>query len=283
MGPMARCCLLLTGILLIATVDFFSGNEIRTFPLYYGPISFAAWSFGLRGAVAAAGVCAGAWFGSNQLAGMQVSHSMIWVANTLMQGASFTLVGVLVARLRLALSRERALSRTDPLSGVLNRRAFYEDGHRLLALCRRGQRPITLAYLDLDDFKAVNDEFGHQVGDRLLRGLAQTLQSSVRSSDVVARMGGDEFAVLLPELGADEGRQLLERLHAAAGRPDATLPCAVTVSIGAVTFLTAPDSVEGMIGLADSAMYSAKRGGKDRVSLEVLGPDPRPIGAAALI
>jgi diguanylate cyclase (GGDEF)-like protein len=272
-GRVTRGGLVLGGILLIALADFFSGVEVRTFPLYYAPISVAAWYFGRAGSVAAASLCALAWFESNQLAGMQFSDPAIWVANTIVQGASFAIVGLLVASLKLALSRERALSRIDPLCCLLNSRAFYEDSDRLLALCRRGKRPVTLAYLDLDNFKAVNDAFGHKAGDNLLRAVAQVLQSSVRSSDLAARLGGDEFAMLLPELGPDEARQTLERLRAALSQLSPDPSCAVTASVGAVTFMVAPDDAEAMVQMADSAMYSAKEGGKNRVHLQLIDRD----------
>jgi diguanylate cyclase (GGDEF)-like protein len=263
----------LAGILLIAAFDFLSGVEVRVFPLYYVPISIAAWYFGRAGAVAAASLCALGWFGSNQLGGLQFSHPMIWVANTLVQGASFTIVGLLLASLKLAVSRERALSRTDSLCPLLNSRAFYEDSGRILALCRRSKRPVTLAYLDLDNFKAVNDAFGHKAGDNLLRTVAQILQSLVRSSDVAARLGGDEFAILLPELGPQEATQTLERIHGALTQPAGNLSCAVTVTIGAVTFMMVPDDIQAMVQMADSVMYSAKKDGKNRVHLEVIGGD----------
>ncbi len=272
-GRVIRGGLVLGGILLIAVADFFSGVEVRTFPLYYAPISLAAWYFGRAGSVAAASLCALAWFESNQLAGMQFSHPAIWVANTIVQGTSFTIVGLLVASLKLALSRERALSRIDPLCRLLNSRAFYEDSDRVLAVCRRGNHPVTLAYLDLDNFKAVNDALGHKAGDNLLRAVAEVIQSSVRSRDLAARLGGDEFAILLPELGPDEVRQTLERLRVALRQPTLDLSCDVTASIGAVTFMRAPDDVQAMVQMADSVMYSAKADGKNRVLLQLIGRD----------
>jgi diguanylate cyclase (GGDEF)-like protein len=271
-----RSGFVLGGILLIAYVDFSSGVELRVFPLYYVPISFAAWHFGRAGAVVTASLCAFAWFGSNQLAGMQFSHPAVWVANSILQGASFTIVGLLVAGLKLAASRARALSRMDSLCPLLNSRAFYEDCGRLLALCRRAKRPVTLAYLDLDDFKAVNDTRGHAQGDALLRTIAQTLLSSIRSSDVAARLGGDEFAIMMPELGPNEARQTLERLRRALGQPTPDLFCTIAVSVGAVTFMMAPDDAQAMVQMADSVMYSAKKDGKNRIHLKVVR------GAAAL-
>ena len=264
--------LVLAAILLIAVADFFSG-EVRTFPLYYAPIALAAWHFGLAGSVAAALLCALAWLGANQLAGVQYSHPAIWAANVILQGISFAVVGILVAKLEVALSRARALSRTDSLCPLLNRRAFYEDSNRLLALCRRGQRPVTLAYLDVDKFKTVNDVLGHEAGDSLLIAVAETIQSSVRSSDLVARLGGDEFAILLPELGPEDVRQTLERLGVLLSRLSPDPACVVTVSIGAVTCRTAPVDVQAMFPTADSAMYAAKKEGTDQVHLRLVEKD----------
>jgi diguanylate cyclase (GGDEF)-like protein len=138
---------------------------------------------------------------------------------------------------------------------------------------RRGKRPVTLAYLDLDDFKAVNDALGHKGGDNLLRAVARILQSSVRSSDLAARLGGNEFAVLLTGLGPEEARQTLERLRASLTQPPTDTSSAVTVSIGAVTFMMPPDDIQAMIQMADAVLYSAKKDGKNRIHLDVIGPD----------
>ena len=262
------------GIALIAAVDFLSGVELRVFPLYYAPISLAAWHFGRSGAVLTALASAAGWFGANQLGGLQFSHPGIWVANTLVQGASFAVVGLLVAGLRTALAREQTLSRKDPLCGLLNSRAFYQEGGRLLELCRRTSRPITLAYLDLDNFKAINDRRGHEAGDGLLRAFADQMRNSVRSSDIPARLGGDEFALLLPELDADAARLALSRLHVALTQSLSAGHDGATLSIGAATFVAIPADVEAMVRSADSIMYAAKRSGKNQVRLDVVGASP---------
>jgi len=259
------------GVVVIGSVDYFSGTELRVFPLYYAPISLVAWYRGHSGAVIVAALCGVSWLGSNLLAGLHFSSAGIWVANTLVQGASFAIVGLLIAKLRAALIRERGLSRTDPLTSLLNSRAFYEEGGRLLALCRRNGRPITMAYIDLDDFKTVNDRQGHQAGDDLLRRVAELLAASIRPSDISARLGGDEFAVLLPEAGRYEAAVTLERLRSLLADTFGSSQCAVTVSIGGVTFVTAPDSVEDMVQQADSRMYMAKTTGKNRIHLEISG------------
>ena len=163
-APQPRATLVWTvgvaGIAVIAFVDYLTGSELRVFPLYYLPVAFVAWHRGRPGALIAALLCAAAWFDSNIMAGMRNSSNWIWVGNTIVQGLSFATVGVLIATLRAALVREVGLSRIDPLTSLLNSRAFYEEARRMMALCRRKGRPITIAYIDLDNFKAVNDEIG---------------------------------------------------------------------------------------------------------------------------
>ena len=259
------------GIAVIGCVDFYSGTELRVFPLYYAPISFIAWYRGGRDAFIAAVLCSLSWFGSNLLAGQSYSSDSIWVANTLMQGTSFATVGILIASLRAALIREQGLSRTDPLTSLLNSRAFYEEAARLLALCQRKGRPATVAYLDLDGFKEINDQLGHQAGDELLKSLARVLRASSRPSDLVARLGGDEFVFLFPEVGPQDAAVALERLRAALADTLGFRPGHVTGSIGAVTFLSISEDVEAMVRRADAGMYAAKEAGKNRVFLEVVG------------
>lgn len=261
------------GILAIALLDFVSGTEIRIFPLYYAPIALAAWTLGRNAALGAATVCALCWLISNQLAGQHYSHPVIWVINTVVQGASFAIIATLVTHLRAILARERALSRTDGLTGLMNHRAFYEASERVLRLSRRTGRPVTLAYLDLDDFKLVNDTLGHLRGDELLRDVALVLQSTLRSTDLTARLGGDEFAVLLPDLGADQAEQALRRLHTAINHAARAGASPISVTIGAVTVAAPRDDVEPLVRLADAALYVAKAAGKNRVNVQVAESD----------
>jgi diguanylate cyclase (GGDEF)-like protein len=258
------------GIAAIASVDFLTGTELRVFPLYYGPISLVAWHVGRPGALIVAGLSGLAWFGSNHLAGLQFSHPGMWVANTLVQATSFATVGLLIATLRSGLKREQALARTDPLTSLLNRRAFYEEAAPILALCRRKERPVTLGYIDLDNFRVVNNTLGHQAGDDLLRKVAAAFRASTRPSDLCARLGGDEFAVLLAEVDARDAEVALERLRIRLAESVASDRCPVTGSIGAVTFTTVPDDLEDMIRAADFRMYVAKAAGKNRLSLETV-------------
>ena len=250
----------------IGVVDYFTGVELRVYPLYYGPIALLAWYLGRPGAFVGTLLSSVTWFAANRLAGLTFSTDLIAVDNTVMQSASFLIIGLLIASLQEAVARQHGLSRTDPITDMLNARAFDEDAARVLASCRRSGRPVTVACIDLDDFKAVNDRLGHRAGDGLLKAVAGRLGASVRPSDVAARVGGDEFLVLFPEIGPPEASVTIDRLH----RTLAGDPASVRSSIGAVTYLKAPDRVTEMVQRADALMYAAKQAGKDRVELAVV-------------
>lgn len=257
----------LVGIAAIGAVDYLSGTELRVYPLYYGPIGLLAWYAGRVGAFGGALLSATSWLCFNMLEGMRFFHGATWAANMAVHATSFLFVGLLVATLRRALASTRELSQTDQLTLLRNSRGFYEDAVLLLSLCRRTRRPLTVAYVDLDNFKAINDTHGHQAGDALLREVAGAIRTSVRPSDLCARLGGDEFAVLLPELREQEAAVALERIritvNAAVGPASG-----VTASIGAATFLVAPNDVGTLIRRADTVMYAAKARGGNRVALE---------------
>ena len=263
--------LILAQIAIVALCDYASGFEIRVYPLYYVPVAFAAWSLGRNWTIAAAVTSTGAWVASNALAGMTYSASWIWAFNSSMHLVSFTVVGTLLAQLKVALAHERALSRTDALTSLLNARAFQEEGRRVLSEARRKGRPVTVAYIDLDDFKAVNDRLGHHGGDEMLRRVASAIRGSVRISDLAARVGGDEFVLLLPETGLEAAGVAIARLRSALTRSLETTEEAVTASIGGVVFDSPPESLEEMIQVADRRMYLAKAEGKNRVRLDVVG------------
>jgi diguanylate cyclase (GGDEF)-like protein len=132
------------------------------------------------------------------------------------------------------------------------------------------KHPVTIAYLDLDNFKKVNDSLGHAIGDELLIQVAATLRSNLRRSDVVGRLGGDEFALILPETNANGAKVALGKLRLSLLEAMRSQDFAI-ISIGAATFLSPPNSLDTLIRRADATMYAIKAKGKDNVSVCVMG------------
>ncbi|MEX2642227.1 MAG: diguanylate cyclase [Acetobacterales bacterium] len=167
--------------------------------------------------------------------------------------------------------RLRTLATTDELTGTANRRAFMEKAAEELARARRYGRPLSLLMLDIDHFKQVNDNHGHGTGDAALRSLAETARGQLRVSDLLGRLGGEEFATLLPETDMNAAREVAERIRraiAAAEIESGSGPLQVTVSIGASGLGADGDDIEHLMSRADSALYEAKRAGRNRVVAE---------------
>lgn len=152
---------------------------------------------------------------------------------------------------------------TDGLTGLLNHRAFQERLQEERRRAQRHRRPLALCMFDLDGFKLVNDTHGHQTGDRVLRSVAEALVACRRAGDVLARIGGDEFAVIAPDTNADDALALAERVRAASSEAVASLGLTVTVSAG-VTDLGAASTTDDLVHLADTALYHAKHHGRDQ-------------------
>jgi diguanylate cyclase (GGDEF)-like protein len=174
-------------------------------------------------------------------------------------------------QLGLALSRMEDLAMVDELTGLKNRRAFFDDADPAIAASRRRDLPITVAVLDLDHFKQVNDTKGHAIGDVVLKQAANRITETLRGEQIVGRMGGEEFVVLLPATNPQQALAALERVRKVIGeKPIETVagPVSITVS-GGIAALRADELVEAAIDHADKAMYRAKSLGRDRV--EVFG------------
>jgi diguanylate cyclase (GGDEF)-like protein len=255
------------------------------FSLFYlVPVVAVAWFLGgfLAGLVA---VCAAvAWFLA-ELAWRPMDTLVAVAWNSTTRLVIFLTVGWLVARVRASreallaanrrlaalLGRESVLARTDPLTELPNWRAFEERLGAEIARARRSGMNLCVGYLDLDNFKRVNDRYGHGAGDALLRRIAASLGEALRPEDALARVGGDEFAFLMngarPEDLEEIGRRLIERVQQLGQSYPGT---DLGASVGLVCGLPLRRGQEELVNLADQAMYQAKQAGKGQVRLDFL-------------
>jgi diguanylate cyclase (GGDEF)-like protein len=247
----------------IGLLDWGTGTELRIHPLYFLPLCAHAWQGRPTSTFLLVGLCAMIWAGSNYLAGLRFSHGAFWAANVLTQALAFATVTALVSWLGALWRREHQLSRTDSLTGLLNSRGFYERAQPKLDRARRSGASLTLAYIDLDNFNLVNARAGHAAGDAALAQFGKFLRSALRPTDIAARVGGDEFAVLLPDTGIDAARTVLQHLRASYAASTLGVPAAVTASIGAVSFAVAPPAIDKAIGWANGVMSEVKRSGRN--------------------
>jgi two-component system cell cycle response regulator len=170
----------------------------------------------------------------------------------------------------------RLRAQTDSLTGLPNRGHFFDVGTAAVATAAvaralggaDSEAPLSLLLLDIDHFKSINDGFGHPVGDEVLRELASRCRGLLRGRDLMARIGGEEFVVLLPETKAMEAVEIGERLRGAFARAPVKTqggPVAVTISMGCATLAAGGETLDGLLKRADVALYEAKHGGRNRV------------------
>jgi diguanylate cyclase (GGDEF)-like protein len=248
-------------LLVVGVVEGLAGSELDLTILYLLPLGLVAWRLGLKPAIALSLAGAAIWAVAHTLTRDDGSvAAQLW--NGVMLLAVLLLVSALTASLRDALSRSSKLARTDLLTALANRQAFAEVTNAELKRSSRYRNPVTLAYLDIDDFKKINDGQSHEAGDGVLRVVAGALEASTRDSDVVARIGGDEFAILFPETDEEGGLTVLHALRKRVSTALGSLDFPVTFSIGSVTFLSPPATSERMLEATDSLMNEAKRAGK---------------------
>lgn len=258
-------------VILLGILDFLSGNEIVATLFYMVPIVLATLGvhrkFGLLVSFLSALTLLGVEIATRQL----YSHPIFYFLNTLVRTVFYSFVAYLVAALYKLQKEERLAARTDFVTGAVNARYFNELLQMEVERIRRYPHPITVVFIDIDNFKLVNDLFGHKMGDEVLRCIASELKSQLRSTDCIARLGGDEFALLLPSARQADAEVAISKVHnhLRAEMKQRNLP--ITFSMGAVTCMVAPYSAEQIINMADELMYEVKNSTKDDVRFSTWG------------
>lgn len=258
--------LLVLGILLtllVASGDYLTHtNYVLEFsPFYVVPVSFFSWFIGKRWGLAVAVISAIFGF----LIRLNTLPRAIAFWDVLVWLALYVSACLTVAQIKRLYAHARYVSRIDPLTRIENRRALFESAARAKNFSDRHGVPLSIAYLDLDGFKQLNDQLGHRTGDKLLVMVAAGIKRALRPTDAVGRVGGDEFVLILPETDGDTAARVLRRVRSELDYVMRRRRWPVTFSIGLVSFSPPLRSVSEMIRAADDAMYTAKCGGKNRV------------------
>jgi len=265
LSPRVRLPISITVVLAVGIFDFLAGPEISTALFYFVPIILISYQEQKRPGIAVSILCALVWLFSELLSGQSYPNKIIVIWNFTMRLVMFLVVGTLIQNLWARGFYFQRLANHDELTTALNRRGFLQRLQEELQRSKRFNRKFSLAFIDLDNFKRINDSFGHKVGDELLRQVTTTMLGNVRSIDYVGRMGGDEFAILYVETPSQIAKDAFTNCHTALLDKMAQNGWPVTFSVGVVTITRFNIGVLDIIELADKWMYRVKKSGKNCV------------------
>lgn len=257
----------LSWIFLAGFAHFLTGPQYEFHLVFLIPVIAVCWFVGYRSGILTMLCSAAVWMIADW---PHVTDLRILLLNETVRLGVFFLFVVLIDRLRRAIESESAFARVDALTQLPNRRDFCEIAGAEITRANRYGHPITVISLDLDQFKSVNDLSGHDAGDQVLRTVAETLRTNIRSMDIAARFGGDEFAILLPETGPDAAKEFADKLQQKLTQAMQDDGWPVTGSFGVVTFIKVPACVDELMKRSDLLLYDAKHKGKNIICHEVI-------------
>ncbi len=254
---------------LISFIDWITAQKVSLYVFYAVPIFFGAWFAGRGAGIVFCFVSVFAWM----VVDLRLGHREPVVWNAGLRLGFFIGISMVITWLKSSLEREKARAGIDYLTALPNRRTFFDVANQERERAVRHKHPLTVAYIDLDDFKEINDRSGHDIGDLLLKEIGFVLKQNVRASDTVARIGGDEFVVLFPETGFGSAQAALQKLEDEWTKRTRDKQWNISISIGAVTYADHFPEVKEMVRSSDRLMYAAKASGKNKIVHELGGLD----------
>ena len=250
-------------LVLLGWIDYLTG-DYSLIIFYLIPVSLVSWFVNrTSGMLFCFLALATRFFADEVSSSFSFNNAALHYWNLLVEFMFLMIMSLLFSALRKNLDSEKIRASSDPLTGALNRRAFFDITESELNRSHRYEHATTIAYIDLDNFKGINDRLGHTVGDNLLLTVTKTIASNIRSTDILSRFGGDEFVILLPETATDAAAAFLGKIQLQLNQAMAANNWPVSFSIGAITYPKAPPGVEEVIKKADMLMYEVKRRGKN--------------------
>lgn len=266
--PWRLVILLFLLLIAVGAIDAISGFELSFSIFYTVPVGIGSWYLGRRLGFTVCVISALIWFAADYVSGHEYSNALIPLWNTSVRLGYFIIISYLLDRLSESLKSQVALAQIDGLTSLLNARTFKQRCHSIFDLTSRHHRPLALGYLDLDNFKGINDNLGHSVGDQVLKATASVLGKRLRASDLGGRLGGDEFAILLPDTDLAGARMFFNELHTNLIDLANDNAWPIGFSIGVAVFHTPVVSPDAAISFADNLMYKVKKSGKNNILFE---------------
>jgi diguanylate cyclase (GGDEF)-like protein len=255
-------------VMIVGFIDYLTGYEIAFSIFYLLPVALVSWFNKKSHAIIISILSVATWLWANIAAGQTYSHPAILIWNSIIMLGFFLMSAFSFLELKKLLEAEQAYARTDFLTGIANSRAFYYFAQIEIDRSVRFNRPFTIAYIDIDNFKQVNDTLGHLQGDNLLQSVAKTIKDNIRSIDVVSRLGGDEFAILFTETNEENAKTALNKVQKELISIVKNNDWPVTFSIGAITCYESCDLNE-LIKEVDKLMYTVKESGKNGIEYKI--------------
>lgn len=254
-------------LFLLFLVDYYTGYEISFSIFYLIPVTLAVLFHGRNLGIAVSVFSALAWITAEILAGAHYSSILVPIWNSLTRLGYFAFHVLLISSLLKSLEKIHRISVHDPLTDVANWRYFENNANSAIKKAVKERSEIALAYFDIDNFKSVNDTFGHNVGDQILVEITRTVREVLPVADSLARLGGDEFAILLPDTDYAAAKELLEKVMVQVRQRMMQQKWNVTLSMGAMVFSVLPSTIGPMLKNVDDLMYEVKSSGKNSLKI----------------
>lgn len=253
----------------VSVLDYGTGTQLSFSLFYLIPIVIASWglkgNYGISMSVASVII----WF-YIQVVTTSNTSLFVHIWNGVIRFGFFLLPALLMK----SLERERFHARSDFLTGAFNHRHFHEMLQMEIDRAARYSLTFTVAFIDTDNFKTVNDTSGHIFGDNILRIIVDTMKKSLRKTDLIARVGGDEFSILLPETNEQEARTAISHMHQKLQDEMLAQKCSITFSIGVLTLHAPKLTTDQILNNVDKIMYMVKNNGKDNIRYESFEKKP---------
>lgn len=247
----------------ISYLHLIAGPLFEFHLFFFIPIIIASWFTSNSFSYFILGLVIFSWTIGDYLITKETINPLPFAFNAVMHACIIIYLNYLLGYIRQQLIKESQLAREDSLTKILNRRGFYENAETVFSTAHRHQLAVTCIFIDLDEFKSINDTYGHKTGDQLLYETAQIIKANIRKTDIAGRLGGDEFCIILLNVNSNQAMDFSENLRNTLNEKMQQHNWNTTFSMGVVSYDSAPESFQDVIQQADNLMYQVKKNGRN--------------------